>query len=127
MASKKRHRSDNALASATANLVCVPLLPRLEELVAHAAREHSCWSRLLDEVVRAAALTDAELHAEGRREALRQYGAIGGVEHFWPDPPSVTVLVDQSVRTTSEAAFFAELEAFCAGAAAADVPRCRGE
>ena len=53
MASKKRHRSDNALASATANLVCVPLLPRLEELVAHAAREHSCWSRLLDEVVRA--------------------------------------------------------------------------
>jgi len=70
---------------------------RLAELRQRAAEREPGWLALLAEVKKAAELSDESLHAEGRREAERRYGSASAA-HFWPEPPSVALLIEQSAR-----------------------------
>merc|ERR1712196_455539 len=83
-----------------------------------ACQRRACWRELLDSVRRAAVLTDQELEAEGRREAAELY-APDEVEHYWPEPPSLCLLIAHSTRTETEEAFASELDGFAARVAAA--------
>ena len=116
MASKKRKASDPAMALADA--VAAPFGPRFAELAQYAEERRDKWSSMLMTATHAAALSNEELRLEGRQEACRRYDE-SAVQHFWPDPPSIVTLTTYSVRDEAEAAFFTDLEAFCASVAAA--------
>ena len=111
---KKRQRANDFFDSA----LTAPFAPRLAELSRHAADNCASWAEVLDLARRAAVQTDDELHEEGRRQARRLYGDAYSA-HFWPEAPSIAVLIDVSVRTEAETAFATEIEAFCASVAEA--------
>ena len=85
--------------------------PDLDALTRHAQAREAAWASLLNRVRRAAALSDKELRDEGRAEAVRRYG-LAAAPHFWPEPPSISMLIEQSVRTGTEQALVAEIDAF---------------
>ncbi|KOO26139.1 hypothetical protein Ctob_001353 [Chrysochromulina tobinii] len=87
------------------------------------AREwRASWMARLDLVRRAAALSNEQLHEEGRSEAMHRYGHADA-PHLWPDPPSLTLLIEQSVRTDQEASFTSEVDAFATRVAEAKAAR----
>jgi hypothetical protein len=127
----KRKASDANAADLASSLEC-ELIVAAAEIAAFApdlghlnqlAREwRASWMARLDLVRRAAALSNEQLHEEGRSEAMHRYGHADA-PHLWPDPPSLTLLIEQSVRTDQEASFTSEVDAFATRVAEAKAAR----
>ena len=127
----KRKASDANAADLASSLEC-ELIVAAAEIAAFApdlghlnqlAREwRASWMAQLDLVRRAAALSNEQLHEEGRSEAMHRYGHADA-PHLWPDPPSLTLLIEQSVRTDQEASFTSEVDAFATRVAEAKAAR----
>ena len=127
----KRKPSEDEAADLASSLECELIVaaadiaafaPDLGHLNRHAREWRASWMARLDLVRRAAALSNEQLHEEGRSEAIRRYGHADA-PHLWPDPPSLTLLIEQSVRTDQEASFTSEVDAFATRVAEAKAAR----
>lgn len=83
----------------------------LENLVEFCNAERSGWMTALKVVQRVSKLSNEYFKEEGRIEAVRRYGTTLA-PRFWPEPPSVCVLINSSVRTKSESVFAVDVERF---------------
>lgn len=127
----KRKASDANAADLASSLECELIVaaadiaafaPDLGHLNQLAREWRASWMARLDLVRRAAALSNEQLHEEGRSEAMHRYGHADA-PHLWPDPPSLTLLIEQSVRTDQEASFTSEVDAFATRVAEAKAAR----
>jgi len=87
---------------------------KLERL---AEKGQSQWKAHLECARAAATLSNEELHAEGRSEAVRRYAA-GEVDRFFPEPPSIARLIGLAERRGNEEAIAAALDLFLTSAMA---------
>lgn len=83
------------------------------ELECRAEQQRPRWEIALDCARQAAALSNDDMLAEGRREAAQRY-APGEVDHFFPEPPSVARLTRLADRSGEEEAIAMALDAFAA-------------
>ena len=90
---------------------------RLADLTAVARGLRDGWMAALDIVRAASQLTDEDFHAEGRRLAVERHGEAVS-PYFWPEPPSMAVLIKHSVRTDAEEALCTDVDALCESIAA---------
>lgn len=102
------------LGSASSEIAAfAPGFARLQQLV---QGWHDDSAAALHLARQAAALSNEQLHAEGRADAVARYGPAAA-QHLWPEPPSVCALIEQSGRTDAEAAFTVEVDAFATSVA----------
>lgn len=116
---KRKAEEESARAQEDA---CEEFASSLSGLCIRAREMSPAWEAALECVRGAAALTDEDLVNEGRAQALLYYGAEAA-PHFWPEPPSMTILIRYSVRSDLETTFAEHIDRFVASVAQAKSER----